>query len=300
MSYTTEFNPERIGKKVRSLRGMRGLTQKELAGDIVSRNMLSMIESGAATPSLETLFSLAKSLNVPVGSFFAEGYEEMLYSKRDAVENVKFLLLEGRHNEAAKLCEPFAEDDGEMRMYLSLCRLESGLDFIYRFMLATADSYLAYAAEMAMGIPFIEDYISSTCDFIRQLAMAVTSDTVPDVLLDHEKYERSAIPASLACYLTAYKAVLDGDYTFATSLAKSGLMGSFHSLHIRGAVLMRTGDYEGATRLFDLALTSDEGGFYSRYKLICDLEVCHRDAGNFEAAYSLSTSRMEMLGMFSK
>lgn len=300
MSLYSKNDPLRIGRKIRSLRTERGLTQRELAQDSVSRNMLSMIESGAATPSLDTLFHFADKLSVPVGAFFAEGYEEMLYSKREAVENVKFLLIEGRYAEAAQICEPFAEDDGEMRLYLSLCRMESGLDCVYRYSLASADSHLEYAAEKSMGIPFAEDYISSTCDFIRRLIGAVTSDTVPEVLISMERYERSAVPASVICYLVAYKAVIDADFELASAIARSGILGNFHSLHIRGAVLMKTGDPVGATRLFDLALTSDDGGFYSRYRLICDLEACHRDTGNFEAAYSLSTSRMEMLGMFTK
>jgi len=55
---STKNAAERIGIKVRHLRNSRGLTQKELAGDLISRNMLSMIESGAALPSIESLIHI--------------------------------------------------------------------------------------------------------------------------------------------------------------------------------------------------------------------------------------------------
>ena len=50
----------------------REMTQKELAGDTISRNMLSLIESGIAYPSLETLLCLSQILNVNPGYFFAD------------------------------------------------------------------------------------------------------------------------------------------------------------------------------------------------------------------------------------
>lgn len=57
-----------LGEKLRQLRRGLKMTQKELAGDRITRNMLSQIESGAASPSMKTLQYLADRLGVSVSS----------------------------------------------------------------------------------------------------------------------------------------------------------------------------------------------------------------------------------------
>ena len=42
-----------IGEKIRKLRNGKLMTQAELAGTQITRNMLSQIESGTAMPSLQ-------------------------------------------------------------------------------------------------------------------------------------------------------------------------------------------------------------------------------------------------------
>jgi len=56
---------KRIGERIRQLRTRRGLTQKELAGEQMTRNMLSLIENGSALPSLASLAYLSEMLGVP-------------------------------------------------------------------------------------------------------------------------------------------------------------------------------------------------------------------------------------------
>ena len=58
-------NEIKIGERIRELRQKKGLTQKELAGDKITRNMLSQIESGNAVPSVKTLTYLAQVLELP-------------------------------------------------------------------------------------------------------------------------------------------------------------------------------------------------------------------------------------------
>jgi len=65
-----------IGKQVSSSRKRLHLTVSALAKQAqLSSGMLSKIENGQTSPSLATLTSLAKALQVPVTSFF-RGYEE--------------------------------------------------------------------------------------------------------------------------------------------------------------------------------------------------------------------------------
>lgn len=60
-----------LGEKLRQARLEAGLSQRELCGEEITRNMLSQIEHGAAGPSMGTLRYLAARLGKPV-SFFLE------------------------------------------------------------------------------------------------------------------------------------------------------------------------------------------------------------------------------------
>jgi transcriptional regulator with XRE-family HTH domain len=65
-----------IGRRVRLLRQRLQLTASELAAEAgLSPGMLSKIENGGTSPSLSTLKGLARALNVPMTSFFAD-FEE--------------------------------------------------------------------------------------------------------------------------------------------------------------------------------------------------------------------------------
>jgi transcriptional regulator with XRE-family HTH domain len=61
-----------LGMQVRELRRRADLTVADLAGEAgISTGMLSKIENGQISPSLATLQSLSKALNVPITQLFA-------------------------------------------------------------------------------------------------------------------------------------------------------------------------------------------------------------------------------------
>ena len=61
-----------FGEKLKQARLEAGLSQRQLCGDVITRNMLSQIESGKARPSMATLQYLAGKLGKPVGYFLEE------------------------------------------------------------------------------------------------------------------------------------------------------------------------------------------------------------------------------------
>ena len=62
-----------IGNKIKNLRKARGMTQESLANGIITRGMLSRIESGSALPSMQSLHSIAKRLEVSPAFLLEEG-----------------------------------------------------------------------------------------------------------------------------------------------------------------------------------------------------------------------------------
>ena len=61
-----------LGQRLRQARQAAGLSQRQLCGDTITRNMLSQIENGTARPSMQTLEVLAERLGKPLSWFLDE------------------------------------------------------------------------------------------------------------------------------------------------------------------------------------------------------------------------------------
>ena len=61
-----------LGEKIRQARLEAGLSQRELCGDVITRNMLSQIENGSARPSMDTLGHFAARLGKSISYFLEE------------------------------------------------------------------------------------------------------------------------------------------------------------------------------------------------------------------------------------
>lgn len=61
-----------MGQRIRDARIAAGLSQRELAGNEITRNMLSSLEHDAANPSVATLRYLSERLNKPISYFLGE------------------------------------------------------------------------------------------------------------------------------------------------------------------------------------------------------------------------------------
>ena len=73
MPDTRQVNSAVIGGRLRDLRAERELSLRQLAKLIgASPSLLSQIENGKVTPSVDTLYLLAGALQTPVASFFGE------------------------------------------------------------------------------------------------------------------------------------------------------------------------------------------------------------------------------------
>lgn len=75
-----------LGRRLKEARLAKKLTQAEVVGDFITRNMLSQIESGAAMPSMKTLAYLAEQLSIPLSQLLdtpsADVVDELNCAKR--------------------------------------------------------------------------------------------------------------------------------------------------------------------------------------------------------------------------
>lgn len=90
-----------LGRRIKEARLAKKLTQAEVVGDFITRNMLSQIESGAALPSVKTLKYLSKVLEVPMSQLMPE--EEPSADGAADYMNARALFDKGEYARVAEL-----------------------------------------------------------------------------------------------------------------------------------------------------------------------------------------------------
>ena len=72
VSHASRDALQKLGERIREARQRIGMNQLELAGDDLTRNMISRIETGSALPSIQTLCIIADRLGVPAGALLSD------------------------------------------------------------------------------------------------------------------------------------------------------------------------------------------------------------------------------------
>ena len=98
-----------LGEKLKQARLEAGLSQRQLCGDRLTRNMLSQIENGSARPSMGTLAYLAQSLQKPVSWFLEE--EAVVLPNASVMEQARIALALGDQGGLAGALKAFREPD---------------------------------------------------------------------------------------------------------------------------------------------------------------------------------------------
>lgn len=107
------MNSVELGKRIKEARLARKMTQSDVVGDFITRNMLSQIESGTANPSVKTLTYLAKVLQLPVNYLLPDeletydASEETVNEDFEALIKMKNAYKREDYLQAAELAEKF-------------------------------------------------------------------------------------------------------------------------------------------------------------------------------------------------
>ena len=289
-----------IGERIRAERLRASMTQAELAGDRVSRNMLSMIESGAALPSLETLEYFANKLDVPAGLFFSDSDEaEALYKKTDAVTRARALLAEGRYDECADACRSVPYDDElyYLTAEAELKRAEQNMDI---FMLTSARRCLESAKSAAVRMKFVPNELIGTIDAYFAFISFASGNIDLDVISEFTKRPTN-IPAGTFVYLAALGYLDRGEIETAEGLASAlPFMNPDQMKYLSAKAYAREFKFTKAIEMFMSLEDSKNLGFISKYRITADIEGCYENKRDFESAYKYSTKKHHILELFSK
>ena len=101
-----------IGSKLKQARLDAELSQRQLCGDMITRNMLSLIENGLARPSMDTLAYLAERLKKPISFFLEEA--PALSANASCIENARAAYGKGEFAKAKTFLQDYHGPDGAL------------------------------------------------------------------------------------------------------------------------------------------------------------------------------------------
>lgn len=114
-----------LGRRLKAARLAKKMTQSDVVGDFITRNMLSQIESGSATPSMKTLEYLAGVLEIPMDRLLAdtEGAVSSSSSAMELLERAKALLQEQNYEALLQLQDASGRLKDELSALHSMAHL---------------------------------------------------------------------------------------------------------------------------------------------------------------------------------
>ena len=261
-----------LGEKLLRARQEAGLSQRQLCGGEITRNMLSQIEHGAARPSMATLQYLASRLGKPV-SYFLE--EDAVISPNQKV------MADARR----------AWDAGDYAAALeSLTGYKAPDEIFDREQQLLEALLLLNLAEQAMG----EGRYPYSRELLERCRTVLTASAYPLAELERRRLLLlSRIPGEDLNLLCQSLPDLDEELLLRAQAALSAgrLEQAVHCLELtrdresarwcllRGQAFQQLGDYNSAARCFHGA-ENDYPKQAAR-----NLEACYRELGDFKKAY---------------
>ena len=289
-----------IGERIRELRISKLMTQADLAGDRITRNMLSCIENGSANPSLSTIIYIAGRLGVPAGFLLAEQGDEMAYRKMSNLSNIKKAYTTGDVQSCRSLClSGCPEPDDEISLLLANCDLGIAVDEFWSGKLRSScrffDEALSYAERTIYSTDAIEAEIRVYFRYMERISHTLYSD-----LLDEEKALSVKSNTILSRYLDALYAFDNADASVAQQLIDE-LTGSgensFFKAHLQNKLLIADGNYKQAQKALQQLLQDSNLPLnkIELYTVLEDLEICCRENEDYKNAYRFASEKVELL-----
>lgn len=276
-----------IGEKIKKARLDLHMTQSRLAGDEITRNMLSAIESGKATPSVATLEHIAKGLDLPVAYLLSDEDDLNVYKKAGIMPSVESALSGKNYTYAIRIIEKSGVYDNEIAYILAMCNFEAGISACKNGLLLSAKKFLSESLRHSKETI----YDTSRFEAIIPLYIAI-SDNVNAPLLEFD--ESGFIPLMHNAFDYEFYKYLTMDFAFEFTNFQ-------FKTHMDAKKLIKERQYADALALLLLIENSKqsyERSAYVLFSVYADLEVCYKQLYDFENAYKYASKRLSMIEGF--
>ena len=196
-----------LGQKIRQVREAAGLSQRQICGDTITRNMLSRIENGSVRPSMTTLTFLAERLNKPVSFFLDE--DTVTSPNLERMMAARACFKSRDYTAAAEQLLSYEEPDEtfawEKNLLLAKCYLVLAARAIRESRLPYATELLQKAGEAGGNTPYFGPELErERCLLLAQTEAAVCLPADDrELLLRAKKALAEDNPARAGNYLDA-------------------------------------------------------------------------------------------------
>ena len=260
-----------LGEKIKQARLEAGLSQRQLCGGHITRNMLSQIEHGTARPSMDTLRLLAAGLGKPV-SYFLED-QAVTSPNQERMEQSREAFRRGDVAQVPTLLEVYRSPDpvfdDEAALLLALSRLTLAEQAIREGRVPYARVLLEQAGADGARTPYYQPAMERQ----RLLLLSRTEDSVAALVGQLPTDDRELLLRARAA-LEGGDGVRAGEYLDAAQDP-----GDPNWQMLRGEAWFQQGIYARAAECFRWG----EAAFPRQ--AAARLEVCYRELGDFKAAY---------------
>lgn len=295
-----------IGKKIKELRLSKMMTQTELAGHEITRNMLSRIENGAALPSLGTVIYLAERLGVPAGLLLAEDGDSFVFLKNKYLNNIKKAYIDENFGLCRDICKELLElghDDEavlimtEATYKLAESELLSGRLYSCKSLL---DDAIIYAKQTIYNTDTVYYCSKALFYHIRHISPSLDSDNIEcRNLAGLTKIISNC--SKLCRYLNVMESI-EENRDESNELYSPDDNPSLYSQHIAAKLYMKKGMFEEALKILNSIINKEDIiPVFIMYLISADIEICSKQTGDYKSAYEFATSRISLLeGMLSE
>lgn len=285
-------NDKKLGERIRELRIRLGITQKELAGDKITRNMLSLIESGNASPSVSTLLYIAERLGTSAGYFFTSTEEdEGRYFKLSVIDELKTSFREKNYTECENLLLSISHSawDDELSYIAAVSYLHTALEYAKRFDIARATSDLTQAGLHADNSIYTDDSFGKAVTFYGELLRTLCSDVIPECLCD-DMMCGAYVPITMIRYFRALSIAENGG-----GVCENLGENEFYEKHVLAVSMIYKKRLQDAIKLLRELSLDSALPYYMKYRVLCGLENSANGIGDFRTAYSASRRKLELI-----
>ena len=277
-----------IGERLKSRRAFLGMTQAELAGEFITRNMLSQIENGTALPSLTTVMYLSERLSVSPDYFLFRYGNSFSSLKAAMLPHLRELFANGEYEECYSYYKKHAtETDDEVALILTYCALHAARRYVRSGNLDSALREIEAARRYADATIYPTEAPRAELCLLYAVASNVHG---PVFALDENAY--TALKENAVAYEF---------YQYLKENLNFPYQNQLFSTHLLARQYMKSSDFHKALSLLnelEERKSAPEMTAFMLYRINSDAEVCHKELRDFESAYRYSTRRLALLSSF--
>lgn len=271
-----------LGRRIRERRKKLGMTQSQLCGEYMTRNMLSRIETGDAGPSLDTLIFIAQKLKTPPAYFLCRDLkEEAEYTKTVRIKDARRLLGTGQYKKCIDICSDLPSDDDEVSFIAANAHLMAAIADFDKGDLKSCAAHLDSGQTALHQTVYMYSEMHSQIKLLRLLMNSLISGAVPEPAL-LPKMAPMFFSKDRFLYLTALCSFeLSGNSVGACDIP---IGDSFYKDHLTAKILLSNGEADKAMPLLQRVLDGSNESF-TRYFVLCDMEKAAKALDDYKGAY---------------